>query len=95
MKAYIDKFLAFIQKYPTQVHTFILFWNAFVTSWATKLSVSLDSIGIPISINASAIVSWLQLHAHMPTAVVGIITFAVNATVAYSSWKHKHPDVAK
>lgn len=93
LKGWIDSSVAFLQKYPTQVHTFFLLWNAFVVSWATKAKVPLDIIGIPITINASSIVSWLQLHTHMPTAVVALATFVLNAIVAYTSWKKKHVDV--
>jgi hypothetical protein len=93
LKNWLDACVTLLQKYPTQVHIFFVAWNAFVTSWATKIAVPLDVIGIPLTINASAIVSWLQLHMHASTKIVIVVTFLVNATIAYTTWKKKHIEV--
>ena len=89
----IDKFFAFVQKYPKFVHIFLILWNAFFTSWATKIAVPLQDLGIPITVNATAIVDWLQLHMHLPTPALGVLTFIINCIVAYTTWKKQHPDV--
>lgn len=88
-----NKFFDFLAKYPTEVHIFFLLYNGFISSWATKAKVPLDGLGIPITIDSSAIVSWLQLHAHMSTKVVLAVTFLTNATLAYNSWKKRHIQV--
>lgn len=84
--------IAFLTKYSAYAHTALLVWNIFVTSWATGLSVPLTAIGLPYTINARVIVSYLQLHTHFPTWLVAIGTFALNASVAYLNWKKNHPD---
>jgi len=87
------KLQAFLQKYSWQVHAVLVVWNSFIVSWATGISVPLDSIGIPISLNARAVVVYIQAHIHIPTWAVAVATFAFNASLAYMNWKKAHPDV--
>ena len=93
MKKAWDEFIDWLNKYPTITHIALAVWNGFIVSWATKVSVPLYEFGIPISINASEIVSWLQLHAHVPTSLVAVLTFLLNGFAYYINWKKNHASV--
>jgi hypothetical protein len=90
IKEWFNAIVTFLQKYPAQTHAAIVIWNAFVISWATKVSVPLQSIGIPLVVNATAAVDWMQLHLHCSTSIVVVVTFLVNISTAYISWKKAH-----
>lgn len=72
------------------VHFFLLLWNAFMASWATKTAVPLDGVGVPVSINATAVVVWVQMHLHVPTGIVVLMTAMINWIVAYCAWHKKN-----
>lgn len=95
MKKYLDKLIAFLQKYSALTHTFLIGWNLIITAWATGSSISLMDlgIGIPYSINVRDVVVYVQAHAHIPTWVVGAFTFLANITIAYAQWKKSHVQV--
>lgn len=88
------KIIAYLNRYSAWTHTFLALWNVFVSSWATGLDmpINLAQYGIPyvLDINARDAVSYIQLHTHMPTAVIGILTMLVNGTMFYISWQKKH-----
>lgn len=95
MKALWVKLVTFLQKYSAWAHTFLISWNLIVTAWATGSSVSTSDLGLPFaySINVREAVVYIQAHMHIPTWVIGIITFAVNVTLGYVQWKKNHMQV--
>jgi hypothetical protein len=80
----------FLSKYSGIAHTVLIGWNLFITSWMTGTPLSLVDFGLPYTFDARQIVSYVQLHVHIPTSIVFVCTFLVNATVAYRAWKKKH-----
>lgn len=73
----------FFTKYSVLTHTLLAIWNLFVTSWATGISPTIYGV----SINARAIVSWLQANAHLPTWTVAAMTLVLNGIVFYNNMK--------
>ncbi len=90
MKNVWESIVAWLNKYPAVTHVILAAWNAFIVSWATKTAVPLEAVGIPITIDATAVVTWLQAHAHIPTAIVAGFTFVLNAFAYYINWKKTH-----
>lgn len=90
MEPILQKIDVFLKKYSSSIHLFLTLWNLVIVGWATGLPVNLAEIGIPYTLDVRSAVSYIQLHAHIPTWLLAIVGFAANATVAYSAWRKKH-----
>lgn len=93
MEPLFQKIDVFLKKYSSSIHIFLTAWNLIIVGWATGIPVNLEAIGIPYTIDVRSIISYLQLHAHIPTYVLAIVGFAANATIAYSAWRKKHVNI--
>lgn len=83
----------FLVKYSGWVHVILTVWNLLIVGWATGMPVNLSEIGVPLTIDVRKDVSYVQAHTHLPTWLLGVVSLAVNATIAYSAWKKSHVKV--